>query len=115
MARLRAALRHRHEEAETIRAGALEIDIAGHRVTRAGADIKLTRREFDLLACLARQPGKVITHRKLLTAVWGPAQADETQYLRVYIGHLRQKLEDDPDDPKIIETELGIGYRLVEN
>jgi two-component system KDP operon response regulator KdpE len=115
MARLRAALRHRHEEAETIRAGALEIDIAGHRVTRAGTDIKLTRREFDLLACLARQPGKVITHRKLLTAVWGPAQVDETQYLRVYIGHLRQKIEDDPDDPKIIETELGIGYRLVEN
>jgi two-component system KDP operon response regulator KdpE len=115
MARLRAALRHRREEAETIRAGALEIDIAGHRVTRAGTDVKLTRREFDLLACLARQPGKVITHRTLLTAVWGPAQADETQYLRVYIGHLRQKLEDDPDDPKIIETELGIGYRLVEN
>jgi two-component system KDP operon response regulator KdpE len=118
MARLRAAVRHRQEgsgDPPPIKVGAVEIDIARHRVTRAGTEVKLTRREFDLLACLARHPGRVITHRKLLTAVWGPAQAEETQYLRVYIGHLRQKLEENPDDPKIIETELGIGYRLVED
>jgi len=84
------------------------------QVTRAGAEVKLTSREFDLLSALARHPGKVMTHRQLLAAVWGPAQVDETQYLRVYIGHLRQKLEERPDDPKIILTELGIGYRLTE-
>jgi two-component system, OmpR family, KDP operon response regulator KdpE len=118
MARLRTALRHRKEGAEqrgALKVGSLEIDLARHRVMRAGAEIKLTRREFDLLACLARHPGKVLTHRQLLTAVWGPAQAEETQYLRVYIGHLRQKIEDNPDDPKIILTELGIGYRLAES
>ncbi len=117
MARLRAALRHRDRgaaPAETVKVGTLEIDTAKHRVTRAGTDVKLTRREFDLLACLARHPGKVMTHRQLLTAVWGSAQAQETQYLRVYVGHLRQKLEDDPDDPKILLTELGIGYRMAD-
>jgi len=118
MARLRTALRHRKEGAGqhgALKVGSLEIDLARHRVMRAGAEIKLTRREFDLLACLARHPGKVLTHRQLLTAVWGPAQAEETQYLRVYIGHLRQKIEENPDDPKIILTELGIGYRLAES
>jgi two-component system, OmpR family, KDP operon response regulator KdpE len=117
MARLRTALRHRNQaitQPGILKVGTLEIDIARHRVTRAGGPVKLTPREFELLACLARHPGKVMTHRQLLTAVWGPAQAEEAQYLRVYIGHLRQKLEDDPDDPKIILTELGIGYRLAE-
>ena len=117
MARLRTALRHRNQAVSQpgiLKAGALEIDIASHRVMRAGVPVKLTPREFELLACLARHPGKVMTHRQLLTAVWGPAQAEEAQYLRVYIGHLRQKLEDNPDEPKIILTELGIGYRMVE-
>jgi two-component system KDP operon response regulator KdpE len=117
MARLRTALRHRRRdrgEAAAVTVGNIEIDLERHRVTRGGAEIKLTPREFALLTCLARYPGKVMTHRQLLTAVWGPAQAEETQYLRVYIGHLRQKLEDDPDDPRIILTELGIGYRLAE-
>lgn len=117
MARLRTALRHRGQAAApagTIKVGTLEIDAARHRVMRAGAEVKLTRREFELLACLARHPGKVMTHRQLLTAVWGPAQAEETQYLRVYVGHLRNKLEDDPDDPKILLTELGIGYRMAD-
>ena len=85
-----------------------------HRVTRAGSEIKLTPKEFELLDCLARHAGKVMTHRQLLTAVWGPAHAEDTQYLRVYIGQLRQKIEEDPDDPKVIVTELGIGYRLEE-
>ena len=117
MARLRTALRHRRQtqgEAAIVRIGSLEIDLPRRRAARDGAEIKLTSREFDLLSCLARHPGKVMTHRQLLTAVWGPAQVEETQYLRVYIGHLRQKLEEHPDDPKIILTELGIGYRLAE-
>ena len=117
MARLRTALRHRRQtqgEAAVVRIGALEIDLPRRRVIRDGAEVKLTSREFDLLSSLARHPGKVMTHRQLLTAVWGPAQVEETQYLRVYIGHLRQKLEEHPDDPKIILTELGIGYRLAE-
>lgn len=117
MARLRTALRHRGQPGAAsgvLKVGSIEIDIAHHRVTRNGAAVKLTPREFELLVCLARHPGKVMTHRQLLTAVWGPAQAAETQYLRVYVGHLRQKIEDDPDDPKIILTELGIGYRMAE-
>lgn len=116
MARLRAALRHRAQhqgETPVLKAGDVEIDTVRHRVTRGDAEIKLTPREFDLLACLARHAGKVITHRQLLTSVWGPAHAQDTQYLRVYIGQLRQKIETNPDDPKIILTELGIGYRAA--
>ena len=117
MARLRTALRHRGQGAAlvgTIKAGTLEIDTAKHRVTRDGTDVKLTPREFELLACLARHVGKVMTHRQLLTAVWGPAHTEDTQYLRVYVGQLRQKIEDNADDPKLILTELGIGYRMAE-
>jgi two-component system, OmpR family, KDP operon response regulator KdpE len=117
MARLRTALRHRRQgegESTVVTVGDVEIDSVRRRVQRAGAEIKLTPREFELLACLAKYPGRVLTHRQLLTAVWGPAQSAETQYLRVYIGHLRQKLEQNPDDPKIILTELGIGYRMAE-
>lgn len=117
MARLRAALRHRGQarnEAEVLEVGDLEIDTARHRVTRKEAEVKLTPREFELLVLLARHAGKVMTHRQLLTAVWGAAHVEDTQYLRVYIGQLRQKIEDDPDEPKIILTELGIGYRLAE-
>jgi len=117
MARLRTALRHRRQgegESTVVTVGDVEIDSVRRRVQRAGAEIKLTPREFELLACLAKYPGRVLTHRQLLTAVWGPAQSAETQYLRVYIVHLRQKLEQNPDDPKIILTELGIGYRMAE-
>jgi two-component system KDP operon response regulator KdpE len=117
MARLRTALRHRRQEqgeASVVRIGSIEIDLPRRRVMRDGTEVKLTSREFDLLNCLARHPGKVMTHRQLLTAVWGAAQAEETQYLRVYVGHLRQKLEERPEDPRIILTELGIGYRLAE-
>jgi two-component system, OmpR family, KDP operon response regulator KdpE len=117
MARLRASLRHRVQrqgETPVLRIGNVEIDSIRHRVTRAGNELKLTPKEFELLACLARHTGKVMTHRQLLTAVWGPAHAQDTQYLRVYIGQLRQKVEENPDDPKIILTELGIGYRIAE-
>jgi two-component system KDP operon response regulator KdpE len=117
MARLRAALRHRllqRDETPVLRLGELEIDNVRHRVTRAGTEIKLTRKEFDLLSFLARHAGKVVTHRQILSAVWGPAHTEDTQYLRVYIRQLRQKVEPNPDDPKLISTEIGIGYRILD-
>lgn len=117
MARLRAALRHRMQragETPVVRAGGLEIDIVRHRVTRNGEDVKLTPKEFELLALLARHAGKVVMHKHILNAVWGPAHAHDTQYLRVYIGQLRQKIENDPTEPSVVLTEPGIGYRLAE-
>jgi two-component system KDP operon response regulator KdpE len=118
MARMRTALRHRmerHDETPVLVVAGIEIDSVRHRVTRAGEEIKLTPREFELLSFLARHPGKVVTHRQILTAVWGPAHTEDTQYLRVYVGQLRQKIEAKPDDPRIIITEPGIGYRVAEN
>ena len=117
MARMRTALRHRMQrkaEIPVLRVGGLEIDAVRHRVTRAGAEIKLTPKEFELLSFLARHAGRVLTHRQILTAVWGPAHTEDTQYLRVYIGQLRQKIEEQPDDPRFILTEPGIGYRIAE-
>jgi two-component system, OmpR family, KDP operon response regulator KdpE len=117
MARMRTALRHRMlRQAQTplLRVGSVEIDAVRHRVTRAGAEIKLTPKEFELLSFLARHAGRVLTHKQILTAVWGPAHTEDTQYLRVYIGQLRQKIEDKPDDPQILLTEPGIGYRVAE-
>ena len=81
-------------------------------VSFAGTPIKLSRKEYDLLRILASHPGKVITHQQLLQEVWGPAYVEETQYLRVYVGKLRQKLERDPASPKHLITEPGVGYRL---
>ncbi len=118
MARVRTAMRHRmqrHAEIPVLRIGELEIDSVRHRVTRAGREIKLTPKEFELLSLLARHAGAVITHKQMLAAIWGPAHTQDTQYLRVYVGHLRQKIEDNPDDPRIILTEPGIGYRIAEN
>jgi two-component system, OmpR family, KDP operon response regulator KdpE len=117
MARMRTALRHRiQRRAETpiLRIGELEIDSVRHRVTRAGKEIKLSRKEFDLLSLLARSGGRVMTHKQILAAVWGPAHIEDTQYLRVYIGHLRQKIETNPEEPCIVLTEPGIGYRIAE-
>jgi two-component system KDP operon response regulator KdpE len=117
MARLRAALRHRmQEKGETpvLRLGGIEVDIPRHRVTRDGTEVKLTPKEFDLVAFLARHPGKVLTHRHILRDVWGPAHEHDTQYLRVYVGQLRTKLEADPANPVLIVTEPGIGYRAGE-
>jgi two-component system, OmpR family, KDP operon response regulator KdpE len=116
LARLRTAMRHRmqrHAEIPVLKLGDLEIDSVRRRVVRAGQEIKLTPKEFELLSLLARHAGAVITHKQVLAAVWGPAHTEDTQYLRVYIGHLRQKIEDNPDDPKIIITEPGIGYRIA--
>ena len=117
MARLRAALRHRMQrsgEMPVVQIGGLEIDVARRRVTRDGQELKLTRREFDLLSVLARHAGKVVTHKQLLHAVWGPAHEQDTQYLRTYVGQLRQKVEPDPSDPSVVLTEPGIGYRFAE-
>jgi two-component system KDP operon response regulator KdpE len=117
LARMRTALRHRmhrHAERSVLVIGDLEIDNVRHRVRRAGTEIKLTPKEFELLSFLARHAGKVLSHRQILTAVWGPAHTEDTQYLRVYIGHLRQKIEQTPDDPRVVVTEPGIGYRVAE-
>ena len=94
-------------------AGDVVIDLGAHTVRRRGAVVRLTRREFDLLAILFRHAGKVMTHQQLLREMWGPASEDEKQYLRVYVGQLRAKLEDDPAAPKLILTEPGIGYRVA--
>ncbi|HZQ12979.1 MAG TPA: winged helix-turn-helix domain-containing protein [Pseudolabrys sp.] len=117
LARMRAALRHRMQrkaEISVLRVGDLEVDAVRHRATRGGMDLKLTPKEFELLAFLARHAGRVITHKQILAAVWGPAHTEDTQYLRVYIGQLRQKIEAHADDPRIILTEPGIGYRIAE-
>ena len=118
MARMRTALRHRMQrkaEIPLLRVGNLEVDSVRHRATRAGAEIKLTPKEFELLSFLARHAGRVVTHKQILTAIWGPAHTEDTQYLRVYVGQLRQKVEEHADDPRIILTEPGIGYRIAEN
>jgi two-component system KDP operon response regulator KdpE len=117
MARIRTALRHRMQrkaEVPVLRIGDLEIDAVRHRVIRAGGELKLTPKEFELLSFLARHAGRVVTHRQILAAVWGPAHTEDTQYLRVYVGQLRQKIEAKADDPRIILTEPGIGYRIAE-
>lgn len=116
MARLRAALRHRmQEKGETpvLRLDSVEIDIPRHRVTRDGIEVKLTPKEFDLLAFLVRHAGKVLTHRHILREVWGPAHESDTQYLRVYIGQLRAKIEADAANPALVLTEPGVGYRVA--
>lgn len=116
MARLRAALRHYKENDGSsiqLSAGPIVMDTAAHTVMRSGTAVRLTPKEFDLLAMLLRNRGRVNTHRQLLTSVWGPAHAEDLQYLRVFIGQLRQKLEVDPDKPKIIVTEPGVGYRVM--
>ncbi len=119
LARIRVALRH-SLQAQTldskkpiIRAGDLEIDLLQHRVTRAGEEVKLTATEFKLLAYLAANGGRVLTHQMILSNVWDPADADHVEYLRVYIRLLRKKLETDPEQPRILVNEPGIGYRFI--
>ena len=114
-ARLRTALRHagnRAGEQTKLRAGPLEVDVLAHVVILDGQPLKLTPKEFDLLAVLVRNAGRMVTHRQILTAVWGPAHTEDLQYLRVFIGQLRQKLKASPQTPDFILTEPGIGYRF---
>lgn len=113
LARIRAVLRRAGHPGETvIFAGEVYIDLARHRVTKAGTEVRLTPTEFDLLRVLATHAGKVLTHRQLLERVWGDYAADNTQQLRVYINYLRRKLEDDPARPRLIVTDPGVGYRM---
>ena len=115
MARIRAAVR-RHSnlrtDVTTCTTGPLVIDFPARQVTLAGETVKLSPKEYDLLQALARNAGQVVTHKRLLAAGWG-MDATDTQYLRVYIGLLRQKIEGDPADPQLLLTEPGVGYRLV--
>ncbi|MGE9550811.1 two-component system response regulator KdpE [Erwinia amylovora] len=118
MARVRVALRHRGNT--TSQAPAVEItfsevrvDIPARRVTRSGEDLHLTPIEFRLLVSLLNNAGKVMTQRQLLNQVWGPNAVEHSHYLRIYMGHLRQKLEVDPTQPRHLITETGVGYRFM--
>jgi two-component system KDP operon response regulator KdpE len=117
LARVRVALRHsvqRHGSKDVvIHAGRLVIDLARHIVTRDGVEVKLTATEFKLLAYLASNAGRVLTHHTILTNVWGPAEADQVEYLRVYMRQLRKKLEEDPRQPQYLLTEPAVGYRFL--
>jgi len=118
LARIRVALRHKSQvptdiKRTLVRAGKLEIDLAGFVVKRDNLEVSLTATEFKLLAYLAGHSGRVLTHHIILSNVWDPAEADKIEYLRVYMRQLRKKLEDDPEQPKILLTEPGIGYRFM--
>jgi two-component system, OmpR family, KDP operon response regulator KdpE len=115
LARVRVALRHNlaAEGAPVVRNGFLEIDFVERNVTCKGKPVKLTVLEFNLLALLARHAGKLMTQRQLLKEVWGPAAQGNSQYLRVYVGQLRKKLEPDPTRPILLLTEPGVGYRMA--
>lgn len=116
-ARIRAALRARpgaEQLPDPLVIGLLQINVARHEVRLAGNLVKLSPREFDLLALLAANAGRVLTHQYILSRIWGPFHEEDTQYLRVYIGQLRQKLGDNPLNPKYIANEPGIGYRLLD-
>ena len=117
LARIRVALRHSQArggemDESVLQVGDLQVDLPHHQVTVAGRPVDLTPKEFQFLALLARHPGRVLLHRVILQEVWGP-EATDTQYLRVYAGQLRRKLDDDPEHPRLV-TEPGVGYRLVD-
>ena len=116
LARLRVAQRHVQSQCENVvfRSGALEVDLAGRTVTLNGKMVKLTATEYSLLRLFVQHAGKVLTHRQILREVWGPNYTEQTHYLRVYMTHLREKLEADSSSPTLLITEPGIGYRLVE-
>jgi two-component system KDP operon response regulator KdpE len=113
MARVRAALRlGKDEEGEVMQIGALEFDFARRVILKKGREVHLSKREYDLLHFLASHADHVLTHKRILAALWGPAHAEDVYVLRVYVNQLRQKLEADPSSPKLIVTEPGVGYRL---
>src|SRR5664280_23619 len=115
LARLRVLLRRAltPEETGVVKFGTIEVDLTRRVVTKAGAEVRLTAKEYAFLRLLAVHRDKVITHRQILREIWGPKAEDQTHYLRVYMAHLRQKLEDEPNQPRHLRTESGIGYRLV--
>jgi two-component system KDP operon response regulator KdpE len=117
LARIRTALRHRDPAVTTqarFEADGLAVDLVKRTVTRDGELVRLTPKEYDLLAHLVRHAGLVVTHRQLLAAVWGPAHVEDVHYLRVFIGQVRGKIERDPAQPALIRTEPGVGYRFAE-
>jgi two-component system KDP operon response regulator KdpE len=117
LARVRALLRQASSvpgEPAAVLLADLAVDLASRRVSLAGSPMSLTRKEYAVLAQLAHYPGRVITQRQLLVDIWGPSHAEDTHYLRIVIGHLRQKLGDDPASPRYIQTEPGVGYRLMD-
>jgi len=118
LARIRVALRHTagasHEGSEaTFKVGELEVDLLRRHVSMRGGEVKLTPIEYKLLTTLVRHAGKVVTHQQLLREVWGPSHDDQSHYVRVYMAHLRHKLEAEPARPRYLLTEPGVGYRLV--
>jgi two-component system KDP operon response regulator KdpE len=117
LARVRALLRRGRpggEEPAIVSLGAIEVDQSARVVRRDGAEVHLTAKEYALLQLLLQHRGKVVTHRQILRELWGPKAEDNTHYLRVQMTHLRQKLEADPKTPRLLRTEPGVGYRLVE-
>lgn len=117
LARVRAALRRTSsatlDAGSTVHFGTVEVDLARRQVTNNGAGVHLTPIEYRLLTTLLAHEGKVLTHRNLLREVWGPSYVEHNHYLRIYMGHLRHKLEEDPARPKHLLTETGVGYRFV--
>lgn len=115
LARLRVALRRANnkEDQAWFRADDLLVEFAARRVTVQGREIRLTKLEYDLLRLLVRHAGKVLTHSQILREVWGPTHEQDTHYLRVYVAHLREKIESSPEAPRKILTELGVGYRFA--
>ncbi len=117
IARIRTALRHRRAEPgvpQVIEANGLVVDTLRRLVSRDNSALRLTPKEYDLLVHMARHAGLVMTHRQLLSAVWGPAHVEDVHYLRVFIGQLRAKIERDPSHPSLVRTEPGVGYRFAE-
>lgn len=117
LARVRVALRRRTRAGDgdvpVLRFGNVAVDLANRQITKGDREVHLTQIEFRLLTVLLSHPGKVLTHRQLLRDVWGPPYVEHSHYLRIYMGHLRQKLEDEPARPKHLVTETGVGYRFV--
>jgi two-component system KDP operon response regulator KdpE len=116
LARLRVAQRHVQPTPDTVvfRSGDLQVDLTARIVTVKGREVKLTATEYALVRLFVRHAGKVLTHRQILREVWGPNHEAQTHYLRVYLGHLREKLEANPAQPEHFITEPGVGYRLIE-
>ncbi|CAM5374284.1 response regulator [Pseudomonas fragi] len=117
LARIRALLRQApagETRESALVLGPLTVDLAFRRVLLDGIEVALTRKEYAVLAQLARHPGRVITQQQLLKDIWGPTHTENSHYLRIVVGHLRQKLADDPTRPRFIVTEAGVGYRLLD-
>lgn len=117
LARIRAAQRKTrpNEEVSVFEKDGLVVDLTAQTVTRAGRDIKLTPTEYALLRLFVRHPGRVLTHRQILREIWGPKSEEHRQYLRVYVTHLRHRIEEDSTKPRLIKTEPGVGYRFMGN